>query len=296
MELTMDGLSTGGVFREWRAFGRRLRLIGPLSFALVAGCLPSWGLPSTSNDSEVGMPLAGSPKTLPSPSDGKEDRRSPQPNTCVAFGNLQLDTARDANRSPGQRQESYDTARKYYQQAIKLDERCAEAYHGLAKAYEGMGDHARCVDTLQRARKALPKDGSFPYECGMYHARRKEWPQALENLAKATELSPENRTYSNMRGHCLARMGRYDESIAWFSKTVGEAQAHYNVARMLQHVQQGDACKSHLAKALEINPDHAEAREMYVRMTTGGAADSSVKPAHYETKREFGSTPRSTSN
>jgi tetratricopeptide (TPR) repeat protein len=193
-------------------------------------------------------------------------KRDPQATTCVAFGRLQLDGAKDKSKSPSQRRECYDTARKYFQQGIKTDPKCADAYYGLAQAYDGLGDHAKVIDTYHKAQKAFPKEGSFYYEMAMHQARRKEWGSSLENLTKATELSPDNRMYANMRGHCLARMGRYDEALAWFTKTVGEAEANYNVARMLHHNKQNEACKQHLQRALELQPGFPEAQEFLAKI------------------------------
>jgi tetratricopeptide (TPR) repeat protein len=193
-------------------------------------------------------------------------KRPPKPETCVAFGRFQLEAVRDGNRTPEQCRELNDTARKYFQQAIKMDPNCVDAHHGLTQAYEGLGDHARTIEAYQKAQKAFPKDASFYFDMGMYQARRKEWNGALENLTRACDLAPEQRMYANMRGHCLARMGRYDEALTWFSKTIGEAEAHYNVARMLHHNKQGDACKQHLHRALELNPNLRTAQEFLAQL------------------------------
>jgi len=46
-----------------------------------------------------------------------------------------------------------------------------------------------------------------------------------------------------------------------FRQGTGEAKAHYNVARMLHHVQRDAECKQHLALALKAKADFAPARQ-----------------------------------
>jgi tetratricopeptide (TPR) repeat protein len=242
----------------------------PSSLGLIAGCLvPGWTKDQPQPNPTAEANISASAKITP---EKDLPKRPPQAMTCVAFGKLHLESARDGNRPQAQQRELYETARQYFQQAIKTDPKCTDAYHGLVRAYEGVGDHARVLETYQKAQKAFPKEAAFHYELGMYQARRKDWNSSLPCLTKATELAPENRTYANMLGFCLARMGRYDESMAWFTKTVGEAQAHYNLARVLHHVKQEDACKRHLKQALAIQPGHKEAQDFLAQIESPRSA------------------------
>jgi tetratricopeptide (TPR) repeat protein len=259
---------------------------------LLAGCFPSAFFSGRGNDpspNPMGDPLASAKVTIP-----QRDlpKRAPKADTCVAFGRLQLEAARDGTRSPAQSRELYDTARKYFQEGMKTDPKCLDAYIGLIRAYEGLGDHVRTVEAYQKAISTFPKEAALYYELGMYQARRKEWGSSLDNLCKATELAPDNRQYANMRGFCLARMGRYDESLAWFTKTVGEPEAHYNVARMLHHVKHEEACKRHLQRSLEINPGYREAREFLAQLQGPAAADPAVDTAAFTTAPAPPSLPK----
>jgi tetratricopeptide (TPR) repeat protein len=242
--------------------------LGTFLTAFGLGCFPQTILPLTANNSAPALP----PKEKEVVPEKDQPRRQPQPSTCVAFGKLQLEAAVDSERTPAQREQMYDMARQYYQQAIKLDAHCLEAYYGLGRAYRGLGDHDREVATYQKGLRVYPQNASLWFELGMCQARSKEWGPALENLKKATALEPENRSYNSSLAYALARAGRYDESFDYFKKVVGEAQAHYNVARMLHHVKDDGASKQHLQMALRINPDFQEARQLLVELDTPGAA------------------------
>ncbi len=194
----------------------------------------------------------------------------------MAFGDFHLKSASDQEHTPIQKDQILDQVRKAYQQAIKLDSKCIPAYRGLAKTYEQLGDHDRTVATYRAGLKANGQEPSLWFELGMYYGRRKEWQAALDNLKKATELDQENRTYADMLAYSLARAGRYDESFECFKKTVGEARAHYNVARMLSHVKENELAKEHLRLALKANPDLAPARQVLAEIDAASTSKPTV--------------------
>src|SRR5262249_37539865 len=148
-------LAAGGQLRPTFLFP----LLG--AFSLLGGCISA--PPAPNSNPPVAKPNAP-PVAQATVTEKDLPKRTPQAATCVAFGNLQLETAKEGTRPPAQCQELYDMARKYYQQAIKTDPKCADAYRGLAAAYEGLGDSARTVETYQKAQKAFPKDGSFYFD------------------------------------------------------------------------------------------------------------------------------------
>jgi hypothetical protein len=85
----------------------------------------------------------------------------------------------------------------------------------------------------------------------------------------ATQLDPENTMYNTMLGFGLARSGRYDECLALFTRTQGEAKAHYNLARMLKHVNRVAESKHHLRLALQADPELEPAHELLAAIESG---------------------------
>jgi tetratricopeptide (TPR) repeat protein len=236
--------------------------LGALLTGAGIGCFPQASVPL--------VPANSPPKPVKEVVKEKDQpKRPPEASTCVAFGNLELEAAGARDRSAADRRELFDRARKYFQQAIKEDPRNTEAYQGLVQAYEGLGDYEHTVETYQKAKKALPKNAAFCFGLGMCQARHQDWAPALDNLKAATELDPENRKYANTRAFALARTGRYQEGFECFKKMVGEAQAHYNVARMLHHLKQDDVCKDELREALKADPTLADARQFLADLEGG---------------------------
>jgi hypothetical protein len=113
------------------------------------------------------------------------------------------------------------------------------------------------------------------------YARGKEWPAALESFGQAVQLDPDNKQYQKTYGFALARAGRSEEAYAALAHCMGEAEAHTNVARMLKHLQQRDACQWHLQLALRANPGYAPARDLLAELN-GPPPVAAAQPARPE--------------
>ncbi len=192
--------------------------------------------------------------------------KQPTAKSCAAAGEFFRIEANAPNCPTVQREEYRERARKAYQQALTIEPNHAAALQGLARLYVEQEDHDHAVAAYRKAIKLYPKEPSLHGELGMAHARWKEWESALAELKIAYDLEPENKQCANMLGYCLARAGRYDEALAIFKKTVGEAKAHYNLARMLQHLNMMEQCRAQLELALRADPRMTEAREMLVQL------------------------------
>src|SRR5262249_1790730 len=141
------------------------------------------------------------PTTLPKEPEGP--KRQPKANTCVGLAVLHEQAAADPNRSPVEKTELLEKARRAYQQALKGEPNHLPALKGLAHLYVTLNDHEKAVATYRRAIQAHPKNAELHYLLGMCHAQQKEWQPALEALRKALDLEPENRQLINAYGLAL---------------------------------------------------------------------------------------------
>ncbi len=198
----------------------------------------------------------------------------------VAAGEYFMREAEGKGKSPALQQELYDKARKYFQKAIQIDPSYTPAYRSLATLYVILEDPGRAIQTYQTALKHAPKDAQVWYELGMCCCRRKDFAHGVTALTRACELEPENHRMVKALGYTLARMGRYDDSLACFCRVLPRAKAHYNLARMLEVGNQLDLCKYHLQCALQDDPTLEAAQTMLVKITTGKSPE--VQPASYQ--------------
>jgi hypothetical protein len=63
---------------------------------------------------------------------------------------------------------------------------------------------------------------------------------------------------------------------------MGEAQAHYDIARMQYHLQQTQACQEQLQLALKCDPNYGPAREFLAELGQTSDPPSPVRTVSYE--------------
>jgi tetratricopeptide (TPR) repeat protein len=182
--------------------------------------------------------------------------------TYVAFGDFRASSAQSKEQTPAQRDQYRDEARLSYLKAIELDPKYLPAYVALARFQQRCEDYAGAVAVYQKALELAPRDASLWFEVGMCQCRMKDWGAAVVNMRKALELEPGNRKFASITGFTLARAGLWEEAFAVLAQANGEARAHYDVARMLRHLNRRDEARRHALSATVKDPNLKAAREL----------------------------------
>lgn len=209
--------------------------------------------------SSVPAPIDATP-----PDDGK---RSPR--IAVALAAYKEAEARSLNQEPETQFKVRDEARKLYQEAIKQDPSFVDAHRGLVRVYVDLGDFPRAQETVKKAQTKFPRESIFWYEEAQMYNRKKEFAEAIKALNRALEMDPENRMYMTTLGFTLARAGMTDQAVTTLARSMGLASAHYNVARMLLHLQRGEQAVQHLHLAVRANPNLESARRLLEQIESG---------------------------
>lgn len=208
----------------------------------------------------------------------------PKPATLVALGVLKEQSVETPGLSSSEQEQLLEEARRIYQQAIDLDPQHLPAYFHLARLYDSLNDHTRAVQTYEAAIHKFPKEASLWFELGKCQARRQEWDACVTNMRQAVQLDPQNRHYIKTLGFCLACTGRTDESVKQFMNAMNEAEAHYNVARVLQYLNQPEECLHHVELALRANPALESAHRLKASLYHQ-CASPDMETVNYETMR-----------
>ncbi len=202
---------------------------------------------------------------------------TPKPETSVAFGQLRLHAAMDGSAQGESREEALAQARKMFEQAIKTDPKCTDAYKGLAQVELTRGNYDGGLDYYRKALTIDPKASTVWYELGVCQARHGNWPASVESLQQASNLDRENRVYVKTLGFCLAKNSHYDDSVACFMRIMDEGQARYNLARMLHYEKQDDLSRAHLIMAIQANPKLTAAQDLLAQLDgRSGPTNSAV--------------------
>jgi len=165
----------------------------------------------------------------------------------------------------------YQKGLEHFQQAIKLDQRYAPAYAGLADSYNIMGLYVYALlrphETFPKAREAAGEALEIDGELGEAHASLGytklnydwDWPGAERELKRAIELKPDDSPSHHYFSHYWMAMGRVEHSLAAslralelnsFDLTLNAHLGwHYLYAR------QYDQASEQLLKAIELDPN-----------------------------------------
>ncbi len=189
------------------------------------------------------------PDDLVTQADGK-------PETLVKIAEVQSQLATDESRPAEQRQKALSLAKHNFQRAIQLDNRYVPAYLGLGRLCSITGDHASALTILDQGLARVPNDASLWFERGMVLGRQQRFDDAIQHLMRSSQLEPHNVQYTKSVGLMLARAGRPDEGVSWLGRVMPDAEARYNVGRMMEHIGRPEEARRQFELALRSNPNH----------------------------------------
>jgi tetratricopeptide (TPR) repeat protein len=237
-------------------------------------CRKAWVLAVLLLTGGVGCLQTTAPQTVDTRKDADQAQRPPlskksTANLTLADGRLLESTANAAATPPPLQTKMREQARQAYRKVLDLDPKNLDAELALARlaVADGNDEQARRYFTL--VTQDHPKEAAVWYQLGMYHGKRKEWQPSVDALQRANQLEPDNREVATKLGLTLARSGQTDQGVACLAKVMGNAQAHYNVARMLAHMNQLEQSKQHLQQALRYKADLQPARELLAQLEGG---------------------------
>jgi len=205
--------------------------------------------------------------------------KKPSPNMYVTMGAVAEQVAEDGERSQAEREAARQQARQSYQKALDLDAKYAPAYVALGESYAMTGERERCAAMFKKAQTLAPKDSNIPLKQGACLARAKDWDAAIECFTRAAQMDPDNKQAQKFLGLTLTRAGRYDEGFAALTKCMPEAEARYNLAKMLRHNQQAGAAEQQVRLALMADPTFQPAQMLLAEFHAD--ADTGIRAAGY---------------
>jgi tetratricopeptide (TPR) repeat protein len=189
-----------------------------------------------------------------------------KPETLAAFADVRLMAAFDPKTVPTDREGLLDAARQGYQKALQLDSKCKPAMLGLARYYVRVGEREKALDMYKKYLTANPTDKDAAHEVAKVHVSWEDWNGAVAWCEFALKIDPENLTFRKTLAFSLARSGRLEEGFSIMCEVLPEAEARYNIARVLEHQNQQDACRQQLMLALKADPNLASARDFLAEL------------------------------
>jgi tetratricopeptide (TPR) repeat protein len=133
-----------------------------------------------------------------------------------------------------------DTARKHYEQALRLNPKYSEALNNLGTIHYHKKNYRRAISFYNKALKIAPQSASIYSNLGTAWFARKKYKQAAESYQTALQLDPEVFEHRNSYGTLLQE------------RTVEErAKFHYYLAKTYANAGQNERALQYIRKALE---------------------------------------------
>ena len=133
-----------------------------------------------------------------------------------------------------------DTARKYYEQAVRLNPQYAEAINNIGTVYYAQKSYRRAISQYRKALKISPNSASIYSNLGTAYFARKNYKEASIAYAKALELDPDVFEHRSSFGVLLQE------------RSVEErARFHYHLAKVYAQAGMNERALLYIRKALE---------------------------------------------
>ncbi|MDD3593940.1 MAG: tetratricopeptide repeat protein [Candidatus Gastranaerophilales bacterium] len=171
----------------------------------------------------------------------------------------------------------YNEALSYYQKALRLNNKSADAYLNIAAIYKSQNNTAKAIEELQTAKSVLPSDKRIVQMLEDFNAEvsfskmdkaaelydKKQYQEAIDIYRSISE--PTEDVYLGI-GACYQAMEKYDDAIANYLKVAAmdpsNPNAHYFLGLAYYYKKDYAKAEASLKKAASldnINPDIQDA-------------------------------------
>jgi tetratricopeptide (TPR) repeat protein len=222
---------------------------------VVVSCLASGCITVTPASPSFSLKSLSKPKIERAKFEEKVDELPSEPRNPaklkLAYGKVMEDSGQLAE------------ARKQYQSVTDLQPKNVDAILGLARLDQLGGNLDQAEQGYKKAVKLAPNSASAQFSLGDFYASQQRWSDACDPLTKAMLAQPDESQYRYALAVALAHRGDVDSALPHFIRTVGDAEAHYNVGLILQSDGKLAEAERQFALSVAKKPDisSAPARE-----------------------------------
>ncbi len=168
-------------------------------------------------------------------------------------------------------------AAKEFRQAIELKPSASEAHMGLGMALAALGDAAGAGAEYKTALALRPDYPEAQTALAVLDIKQQDYSAAISLLERAVAENPRYvEAYINL-GVAYNNVTRYSDGAAAFKNAIDVGgnhpamyMAHYNLGIAYRHLNSLDAAAMEFARALQLRPDFAPAREALQEMPSTG--------------------------
>lgn len=165
-------------------------------------------------------------------------------------------------------------AREGYARVLKSQPNSIHARLGLARLEQLAGNSAAAEEAYRQIAKDAAGDAQALDALGQFYVAEHRLPEAISTLQEAVKAAPDDTVCRYHLAVALAKAGDTARAFAEFSKTVDEAEAHYNVGYICYEAGRKDIAEREFLQAVTLRPDLKSAQEMLDELRSGRQAPS----------------------
>ncbi|XP_076784624.1 tetratricopeptide repeat protein 16 isoform X2 [Arvicanthis niloticus] len=174
-------------------------------------------------------------------------------------------------------QEDWEMAVLFFSRALHLDPKLVDFYVFRAEAFIQLCDFSSALQNLRRAysydpgnEKYLDRLAFVLYLQGQCLYDLCDFQEALYVFLQASDLQPQNASFSYRCMACLLALKRHHDCLALITREVKQGRANADVyilrARLYNFFQKAKLCYQDLRYALLLDPMHAQAKGLLQKM------------------------------
>lgn len=190
----------------------------------------------------------------------------------------------------------YEAALNQYNMALKADGTDRNALIGMARLQHRLGKTDAAIRIYHDALNIYRNDSVIMNDLGLCYARNKQLDQAISVLRAATQIAPEREIYWNNLAAALIEAERTGEAFEYLTQRDGQALANYKIGYLLDRAGRKPESEPYLSKALALNPNLTQARELLNELVPQVSAlpyesrpqPSSSQPTAVQAPRQLG--------
>jgi len=169
----------------------------------------------------------------------------------------------------------FDEAALHYQGVVEMSPDYAEAHNNLGNALDRLGEFAPAEEHLRTAIRLKPDFAFAHHNLGNALLHQQSVHSALAAYRKAIELDPEEAGFYLSFGIALVAADQpADQAIAAFEMAAELAPqmeaAQFLLGIMQERIGEPQNAITYYERTLELNPNHADARQHLARIKAGG--------------------------
>lgn len=167
-------------------------------------------------------------------------------------------------------------ARRHYGEISKEQPKNVDALLGLARLDMLVGEYEAAEVALKKAVKLAPDSPAAQSALGALYANQGDWSRAVDPLTKAMLAAPQDSHHRFQLAVALTRCGDVDSAMPHFIRSVGDAEAHYNVGLILYETGRVDEAERHFQIAVAKKPELTQARTWLTHLRPDATANGSA--------------------